>query len=539
MRTTSTWIITGLALSISMGAQASVLTPSVPIQGAPAASLLWDAQVGAAQHRTPEARARDEEAELGLSYSDRRQIQSDLKVLGYDPGPVDGSFGRLTRRAIWDWQFSMDHWPSGYLTRDQVRQMRAAARDKRPEQRYSEVEDRRYWETTGAKWGSRDGMRAYLKRYPNGVYASYARDQLGQGDRDGRRRDDAAWREASDQNTVRAYRAYLERFPDGRYVDQARVRIRDLTVGRDEVAWREAGSQNTVNAYRAYLDRFPNGRYASDARMRIREMTAGQEAAAWRDASNRDTPHAYRAYLDRYPNGRYATQARARIRELTSGREEAAWDEARNLNTVNGYWSYLDRFPQGRYASEAKSRIRQLTSDQEETRWRAARRQDTIEAYRDFLQRYPQSRMAPEARNRIAELRGSNEDRQQAERRVWLAAKQENTISGYRNYLRQYPNGRFAREAKAGIKALENRRPEPTPGDAQALERSIIKTDRDMYNLLEGLRRLGYLKSNTATTITPEVREAIRRMQRKIKRPMTGYVDEHVWSVIATVINNR
>ena len=59
----------------------------------------------------PEA---SEEA-LDLRREDRRIIQSGLAALGFDPGPVDGLFGRGTRAAIGKWQHSKGRPATGFL----------------------------------------------------------------------------------------------------------------------------------------------------------------------------------------------------------------------------------------------------------------------------------------------------------------------------------------------------------------------------------------------------------------------------------------
>ena len=57
------------------------------------------------------------EAALGLTRADRRLIQSSLAAEGFDPGPVDGVFGRRTRAAIGQWQAARGEEPTGYLGR--------------------------------------------------------------------------------------------------------------------------------------------------------------------------------------------------------------------------------------------------------------------------------------------------------------------------------------------------------------------------------------------------------------------------------------
>jgi hypothetical protein len=55
-----------------------------------------------------------------MSAADRRQIQAALLRLGYDPGPVDGSFGSLTRAAIRRFQQGIGAEPTGVITADEA-----------------------------------------------------------------------------------------------------------------------------------------------------------------------------------------------------------------------------------------------------------------------------------------------------------------------------------------------------------------------------------------------------------------------------------
>jgi peptidoglycan hydrolase-like protein with peptidoglycan-binding domain len=62
-------------------------------------------------------------AEADMTDADRRQIQDALRRLGYDPGPVDGVFGPLTRAAIRRFQQAIGADPSGSLTAEEVRRL--------------------------------------------------------------------------------------------------------------------------------------------------------------------------------------------------------------------------------------------------------------------------------------------------------------------------------------------------------------------------------------------------------------------------------
>ena len=65
------------------------------------------------------------EAVLSLTRADRRLIQSSLAAEGFDPGPVDGVFGRRTRAAIGQWQAARGEEPTGYLDAEAAKSLLA------------------------------------------------------------------------------------------------------------------------------------------------------------------------------------------------------------------------------------------------------------------------------------------------------------------------------------------------------------------------------------------------------------------------------
>lgn len=80
---------------------------------------------------TPASGAADDDAVeerlLGLTSSERRDVQRQLTRLGYSTGGADGSFGRNSRRALAAWQRDEGLRASGYITADQVRELRRQA----------------------------------------------------------------------------------------------------------------------------------------------------------------------------------------------------------------------------------------------------------------------------------------------------------------------------------------------------------------------------------------------------------------------------
>lgn len=65
-----------------------------------------------------------EERLLSLTSSERREIQRRLTQLGYNTGGIDGAFGANTRRALASWQRDEALRASGYITADQLRELR-------------------------------------------------------------------------------------------------------------------------------------------------------------------------------------------------------------------------------------------------------------------------------------------------------------------------------------------------------------------------------------------------------------------------------
>lgn len=173
---------------------------------------------------TPE----DIENSLGLTRTEKREVQENLTLLGFDTRGVDGIFGRGSRAAISAWQDGQGLEVTGYLKDRQIRTLKSQADDRRREIR---AEDRAYWNASGAS-GREADLRLYLDRYPAGEFADEAKDQLAVIEAEAHERaDQDAWRKASERNTARSYRSYLKDFPDGIYSAIARQRVENLDPG--------------------------------------------------------------------------------------------------------------------------------------------------------------------------------------------------------------------------------------------------------------------------------------------------------------------
>ena len=179
------------------------------------------------------------ETALRLDRGDRRQIQRELTLLGYDTRGIDGLFGRGSRAAISQFQRDNGFDATGYLSRPMLERLALLAKrrtvelEEEAERRRIALErqDRAYWRSTGAL-GDEPGLRDYLDRYPDGLYAEIATVRLRPFEEAAARRaealDRADWDAAARADTIDGYRSYLATQPDGAFVEQAKVRIGEL-----------------------------------------------------------------------------------------------------------------------------------------------------------------------------------------------------------------------------------------------------------------------------------------------------------------------
>ncbi|MCO4847152.1 MAG: peptidoglycan-binding protein [Yoonia sp.] len=195
----------------------------------------------------PNRAARLVEDSYNLTRDQRRSIQRDLSILNYDTRGIDGIYGPGTRNAILNWQQENGFAQTSYLTSEQITRIdaQAARRSAQLEQeaavaRAEELRlDRAYWEQNGAN-GRKPGLRRYLDRYPDGIYADQATAQLNQIEENqlGRadRADRDAWTAARNRNTPKAYEKYIKDFRNGAFRDEAQVRLNALRQDQSNAA---------------------------------------------------------------------------------------------------------------------------------------------------------------------------------------------------------------------------------------------------------------------------------------------------------------
>ena len=200
---------------------------------------------------TPEEQA---ELDMALTRNDRRRVQEQLSLLGFNPRGIDGLFGPGSRAAIKRFQSLNGLVGGGFMNPMTLRllrnqsETRAAelAEEAERENRRRDAADAKLWERTGAR-GTEADYLAYLSKYPKGLYSTAARKELQRIEEEknasAKAVEKAAWDEAKAEDTVPAYRRFIGAYPDGSFTQLAIARIDQLTATDEENAERAAAKR--------------------------------------------------------------------------------------------------------------------------------------------------------------------------------------------------------------------------------------------------------------------------------------------------------
>ncbi len=261
----------------------------------------------------PDRTARKAEDALALTRDARRSIQRSLSLLDYDTRGIDGIFGPGSRRAITNWQQTNGYPQTSYLDAEQINRL-----DAQSSRRAAEVEaeaerqqqaaarlDRAYWDETGAQ-GGEPGYRAYLEKFPDGLFAELAGTRLAEIEAQKRAaaqaEDSAAWDRAKAANTRNGYRAYLSAFPDGSFKAEAEAGIAALGAAENQ-----AGADSAAAAEEAALGLNPITASLIEQRLQQLGLNPGAVDGQF-DAATRRALRRYQTARDLPATG-YVSQA--------------------------------------------------------------------------------------------------------------------------------------------------------------------------------------------------------------------------------------
>ena len=269
-----------------------------------------------------------------------------------------------------------------------------------------------YWRAA-ERSGEAEDYRAYLERYPEGLFAAFARERLGLNP-DGTPREeepevDPRIQTERDLNLSRLQKRKIQEYLlalgfdprgiDGLFGRGSRNAIRrwQLRNGYDNQGWltAEMVTKLTEQGEVALAEQ----RRIAEEQRRIREA---EDNAYWSATGAKATPAGYRAYLEKYPDGLHAPVARAALAKIAEAeadaqarRERRVWKRAQKSNTAEAYRDYLGAYPEGIYRDEALARL-----DEIEGAERAAAEQARLEEIEAALNLTDQDRLSVEQRLR-------------------------------------------------------------------------------------------------------------------------------------------
>lgn len=315
-----------------------------------------------------------------------------------------------------------------------------------------------YWRTA-ERTGRAEDYRAYLKRYPNGTFAEFARDRLDlQPD---------------------------EQLPDRPQLDPAVDAENAMNLSRARV--RQVQSWLSALGYEAGP---ADGLLGSKTRSALRD---------WERANDLDVNgYMSSTELDRLQQQGETVVAEQRRkqeeeRRVAEAEDEAYWSETGARATAAGYRRYLDRFPQGLHAREARAALSALAEAeaddnlrQERREFRRAEREDTPEGWRDYLAQYPNGAFRDQATARLDELEGVERQTARSDR----AQRIEQSLG---------LNGQDRLSVEQRLRSLGY---EPGPLDGQFDRRSRAAITN--YQASRGMEATGYLDRQTVVSIVQE-----------------------------------
>lgn len=351
----------------------------------------------------------------------------------------------------------------------------------------------------------------------------------------------AFWRSVEAGGTEADYRAYLSRYPNGLFAAIAQNRVKAASTDPEdrrsqpnrqktaaEIAAEGEASLNLGREERrriqgdltalGYDTRGVDGIFGRGTRGAIRgwQEAEGETATGFLTADQiaklRDDAKAEIARQE----ARKAEQARLSAEEAAA--EEAAfWERTQQVNTVGAYQRYLRRYPEGKNAGEATRILNRVQREQEEAIWEEAKRVDTAAAYDRYLDLYPNGRWQEIAQRRLEARRADQAP--QDDEAAFRAAADEGTARAYADFFRAYPDSRFAEEARRRNTALKEEA-------YQRREARLNLSGDDWRGIGQRLQALGFRVGAISASPTNDLRRAIFNYRRSRGLPEHNYVDE-------------
>jgi outer membrane protein OmpA-like peptidoglycan-associated protein len=200
-----------------------------------------------------------------------------------------------------------------------------------------------------------EAYEKYLSYFPNADF-KYTSNAI-------TKRDIAAYKVATDKNTVESYQYFIDRYPFANQKNQA-------ITERNSRAYENAKAIDKIDAYYAFIDKYPDANDIPRAWERIHEL-------AYQDAEKENTIGAFEKFIGKFPKAKQVNSARENIYKI-------AFEETKIINTITAYEQFIRKYPNSKQSKEAENKIHEIAFD-------VAYRVNTSYAYKEFITKYPGS----------------------------------------------------------------------------------------------------------------------------------------------------
>ncbi len=149
-------------------------------------------------------------------------------------------------------------------------------------------------------------------------------------------RDIAAYKIASDKNTLESYQHFISKYPDA-------IQNPEAIQKRNDAAFQKAKAIDEIVAYQDFVQRYPGAKEFLQAWNRIHEI-------AFIIAEKENTSKSYKKFIDEYPQSKQSNQA-------FSAYEKRQYVETITNSDWNSYKSFIDNYPTNSWKTVAQDSI--------------------------------------------------------------------------------------------------------------------------------------------------------------------------------------
>jgi formylglycine-generating enzyme required for sulfatase activity len=123
-----------------------------------------------------------------------------------------------------------------------------------------------------------DDYQVYLDSYPKGKYVPFANARIKKikeaADAATEQQQQQAWEGAQKENSEAGFAGYLKTYPNGRFAGFAKIRLdklkNDVAGREEETLWNKAELVNDNNTVQVYINKYPSGRHIAAANLKLK-----------------------------------------------------------------------------------------------------------------------------------------------------------------------------------------------------------------------------------------------------------------------------